>query len=202
MVAAPQHPRSCAACGQPAIRRCTLCKSVSCCNSTCQRQHYQGHKKECKRIARAAAAQKAQVIEEARRKYEEAAAAAVEECRARIPDGAVCYACNKGGDLVRGCCCRARRRRVRRAAVSWTGMLSRCRRAARATIPRSASRLPAATWTHDRKDLLSMDSQLEGVTVSAWAIERLLLALLGGRFFAGGVALWPNLSTFFRFRPW
>ena len=65
-----------------------------------------------------------------------------------------------------------------------------------------ASRLPAATWTHERKDLLSMDSQFEGVTVSAWAIERLLLALLGGRFFAGGVALWPNRSTFLRLRPW
>ena len=47
-----------------------------------------------------------------------------------------------------------------------------------------------------------MDSQLEGVTVSAWAIERLLRADRGGRFFAGGVALWPRRSTFLRLRPW
>ena len=65
-----------------------------------------------------------------------------------------------------------------------------------------ASRLPAATCTQDLSDLLSMDSQFDGVTVSAWAIERLLRADRGGLFLAGGVALWPRRSTFLRLRPW
>ena len=65
-----------------------------------------------------------------------------------------------------------------------------------------ASLLPAATCTQDLRERLNMDSQLEGVTVSAWAIERRLRADRGGRFFAGGVALCPNRSTFLRLRPW
>ena len=82
--------------------------------------------------------------------------------------------------------------------VSFMDLLAWC---APAAEENQASRLPAAAWTHDRKDLLSMDSQFDGVTVSAWAIERLLRADRGG-LLAGGVALWPRRSTFLRFRPW
>ena len=84
------------------------CKSVGYCSTACQKAGWPSHKKACKRIARAAAAPPppSPVVVEARRKYEETAAAAVEECRPRIPAGAVCYACNKGGDLLRGCSCR------------------------------------------------------------------------------------------------
>ena len=108
MNAAPPRHTSCATCGRQDLRitRCAGCKSVGYCGPACQKAGWPSHKKECKRIVRAAAAEKARILEKPRRKYEEAAAAAVEECRARIPDGAVCYACNKGGDLVRGCSCR------------------------------------------------------------------------------------------------
>ena len=108
MNAAPPRHTTCATCGRQDLRitRCAGCKSVGYCSTACQRAGWPEHKKECKRIVREAAEEKARVFEEPRRKYEEAAAAAVEECRARIPEGAVCYACNKGGDLVRGCSCR------------------------------------------------------------------------------------------------
>ena len=83
--------------------------------------------------------------------------------------------------------------------VSFMDLLAWC---APAADENQASLLPAATCTQDLKERRNILSQLEGVTVSAWAIDRLLRADRGGLFLAGGVAECPRRSTFLRLRPW
>ena len=98
----------CAACAAELVEtapRCVRCHTRYC-DAACQHEHWaNGHKKKCKRIARAGGAEPYH----ADLKFKEAAAQAVERCAAELPADAICYVCRCDAStegLVRGCACR------------------------------------------------------------------------------------------------
>merc|ERR1719433_1871027 len=96
----------CAACASPLAQnapRCVRCHTRYC-NATCQHAHWKdGHKKLCKKIARAGGAEPYH----AGVKAKEAAAEAVAASAADTPKDASCHICRMttGEGLVRACAC-------------------------------------------------------------------------------------------------
>ena len=100
---------NCAACAAPLAHdapRCVRCKTRYC-NSTCQHDHWRGHKQICKIIHRGGDAEQYH----ADNRYKEAVTVAVEKC-ADDTKGQTCYICTEAvhwktkEGLVRGCACR------------------------------------------------------------------------------------------------
>ena len=104
---------------RPRRRRCVRCHTRYC-DAACQHEHWaNGHKKKCKKIARAGGAEQFY----ANTKAKEAADVAVAKCALFLPAGATCSVCQdqtSTENLVRACTCGVAHLSclVRRAQVS------------------------------------------------------------------------------------